>query len=127
MIKRYLLSIALVLSFGIAALSPALPVGATAISQTCIDNPDALICKGTNDENAVKKLIGTIVDLLLFGIGALSVVMIIFSGIRYSTSMGDANNITKAKNSLMYAVIGLVVALLAYPTVHWLIGVLIKD
>ena len=125
MIKKYILSIAFVLSFGLAALIPALPVGASAISETCENNKSALICQ--DGERSVGDLIGLIVDLLLFGIGALSVVMIIFSEIRYSTSMGDAGNITKAKNSLMYAVIGLVVALLAYPTVHWLIGVLIKD
>lgn len=103
---------------------PVAPAYASTVSEACKENPSALICK--DQGRSVGDVIGIIVDILLFGIGVLSVVMIIFSGIRYSISMGDAGNITKAKNSLMYAVVGLVVALLAYPVVHWLIGVLDK-
>lgn len=122
-IKKYLLSFALIFSFGLAVL-PAVPAYASTISESCENspNPKPLICR--EQERTVGDVIGIIVDVLLFGIGVLSVVMIIVSGIRYSVSMGDAGNITKAKNSLMYAVIGLVVALLAYPIVHWLIGAL---
>ena len=123
-IKLYILSLGLILSFGFALLPVSSSYADTVVSEACKDDKDALICK--SGEKSVGDLISDIVDLLLFGIGALSIVMIIVSGIRYSISMGDAGNITKAKNSLLYSVIGLTVALLAYPIVHWLIGVLTK-
>ena len=122
-IKKYILSLALIFSFGLAAM-PVAPAYASTLQNSCDNNGDALICQ--NKSKSVGDVIGIVIDILLFGIGVLSVVMIIVSGIRYSVSMGDAGNITKAKNSLMYAVIGLVVALLAYPVAHWLIGVLTK-
>ncbi len=59
-------------------------------------------------------LFNKIVNILLFLIGAISVVMIVFAGFQYATSGGDAGKVTTAKNTILYAVIGIVVALLAY-------------
>lgn len=63
----------------------------------------------------------TIVNVLLFLIGAISVIMIIYGGIRYTTSGGDAKNVTAAKDTILYAVVGLVVAILAYAIVNFVI------
>ncbi len=62
------------------------------------------------------------VNVLLFVIGALSVIMIIYGGIRYVTSGGDQGAITSAKNTIMYSVVGLVVAILAYAIVNFVIA-----
>jgi len=64
----------------------------------------------------------TVVNVLLFIIGAVSVVMLIYGGIRYTTSGGNANNVTAAKNTIMYAIIGLVIAIFAYALVNWVVG-----
>ena len=64
----------------------------------------------------------TIVNTALFIIGALSVVMLIYGGIRYTISMGDAKNVEAAKNTIMYAIIGIVVAMLAFAIVNFVIG-----
>src|SRR5690554_1131160 len=50
----------------------------------------------------------TIVNTLLYIIGAVSVVMIIYGGFRYVTSAGDSSGVTAAKNTILYAVIGLI-------------------
>ena len=63
----------------------------------------------------------TITNVLLFIIGAISVIMLIIGGIRYTTSNGDSGAITTAKNTILYAVIGIVVALLAYALVNFVI------
>lgn len=63
----------------------------------------------------------TIVNVLLFIIGALSVVMLIWGGIRYTTSGGSSSAVTSAKNTIMYAIIGLVVAFLAFAIVNWVL------
>ena len=47
--------------------------------------------------------------------------MIIFSGIRYVTSAGDAAKTKAAQNSLIYAVVGLIVAIFAWAIVNMVI------
>lgn len=64
----------------------------------------------------------TIVNILLFIIGAISVIMLIIGGIRYTVSGGDAAAVTGAKNTILYAIIGLVVAFLAFAVVNWVLG-----
>jgi multisubunit Na+/H+ antiporter MnhB subunit len=68
----------------------------------------------------------TVVNVLLFIIGALSVIMLIYGGIRYTISGGDSNAVTSAKNTILYAIIGLVVAILAYAIVNFVLGELLN-
>jgi len=68
----------------------------------------------------------TITNTALFVIGAISVLMLIYGGIRYTVSMGDSKNVEAAKNTIMYAIIGIIVALLAYAIVNFVLSSLIK-
>lgn len=63
----------------------------------------------------------TIVNVLLFIIGAICVIMLIWGGIRYTTSAGNASSVTAAKNTIMYAIIGLIIAFLAFALVNWVL------
>lgn len=109
---------------GLFVLAPVASVGALdPLAGVCEGNADTQVCQN-QDENA-ENLIITITNTLLFIIGALAVVMIIFSGIQYVTSTGDAGKVTKAKNTLMYSVVGLVVAFIAFALVNWVLGELI--
>jgi multisubunit Na+/H+ antiporter MnhB subunit len=60
--------------------------------------------------------------VLLFLIGAVSVIMLIIGGIRYTISQGDSSAVTSAKNTILYAIIGIIVALLAYAIVNFVLG-----
>lgn len=64
----------------------------------------------------------TITNVLLFIIGAVSVVMLIIGGIKYTVSQGDSAAITSAKNTILYAIVGIVVAILAFAVVNFVIG-----
>mgnify|MGYP004496626263 CR=1 FL=1 len=64
----------------------------------------------------------TIVNVLLFLIGAISVIMLIYGGIRYTTSGGNSANVTAAKNTILYAIVGLIIAFLAFAVVNWVLG-----
>ena len=64
----------------------------------------------------------TIVNILLFIIGAIAVIMLVIGGIRYTISNGDSNQVTSAKNTILYAVIGLIVAILAYAVVNFVVS-----
>lgn len=63
-----------------------------------------------------------IVSILLFALGAIAVIMIVIGGIRYALSGGDQTQITAAKNTILYSVVGLVVAIMAYAIVNWVLG-----
>ena len=89
------------------------------IADQCTSDPTSAICKDKNTTPA--SLISTIVNVLLFILGAISVVIIIIGGIMYATSAGDAGQVTKAKNTIFYAVIGLVVAFLAFAIVQFVV------
>ena len=67
-----------------------------------------------------------VTNTLLFAVGIISVVMLIYGGIRYTTSAGEAARVTGAKNTVMYAIIGLIVSILAYAIVNFVIGNLIN-
>ena len=62
-----------------------------------------------------------VVNVLLFLRGAIAVIMIVVGGLRYVLSSGDSNQLTAAKNTILYAVVGLIVALLSYAIVNWVI------
>ncbi len=64
----------------------------------------------------------TVTNVLLFIIGAVSVIMLIIGGIRYTVSQGDSSAVTGAKNTILYSIIGLVVAILAFAAVNFVIG-----
>ena len=66
-------------------------------------------------------IFNTIVNIMLFLIGAISVIMLIIGGIRYTISAGDSGNVTAAKNTIMYAIIGLIIAFLAFAIVNWVL------
>ncbi len=61
------------------------------------------------------------VNLLLFIVGVAAVIVMIVGGIRYVTSGGDPKNTQAAKDTILYAVIGIVVALLAYAIVNFVV------
>ena len=63
----------------------------------------------------------TVTKVLLFVIGAVSVIMLIIGGIRYTISQGDSTAVTSAKNTILYSIIGLIVAILAYAAVTFVI------
>ena len=62
-----------------------------------------------------------IINYLLYGVGLMAVIMLIVGAIQLTTSAGDSGAVAKAKKTILYAVIGLVVALLAYAIVNFVI------
>lgn len=118
-LKRFTLVIALV--FSVVAV-PVAPVGAyTAIKEACSGNSSSDLCKPKNSGETIGPVVQAIVNTLLFAIGTVAVIMIIVGGIRYTTSNGDASQIKQAKDTILYSVIGVVVALLAFAIVNFVV------
>lgn len=105
----------------IASLAPtASAVSSNPLESTC-DNPaakESSICKTppTGDENPVSGSAGimqNVIRLVQILAGVAGVIMIIIGGYQYVTSSGDSAKINSAKNTILFAVIGLVITVIA--------------
>ena len=117
-----------------ALLVPAIILGVSFVSVGVAEPASAIDLTAGGGANAAKgddqqaDLFGadgifrTITNVLLFLIGAVSVIMLIIGGIRYTISGGDSGQVTSAKNTILYAIIGIVVALLAFAIVNFVLG-----
>lgn len=65
-----------------------------------------------------------ITNTILYIVGIIAVVMLIIGGIKYVISGGDAKKVTDAKNTILYAIIGLVISFFAYAIVNFVISAL---
>lgn len=113
------LTVASVLALGLLVL-PAVPASAQSVLDQACETSDSAICNNTTQ--SAGDVVGTVINTLLFIVGALSVIMIIFGGIRYTISGGDAGKVTAAKNTITYAIVGLVVSFLAFAVVNWVLN-----
>lgn len=120
-IKQTVVAIAFVLGIGFLAV----PQTAAAISlfpQGC-EGQTSEVCKSVAKDDAQSTVV-KIINTILLILGIVAVIMIIVGGFRYVISGGDASNVTAAKNTIMYAVIGLIVAVLAYAIVNFVLNAL---
>ncbi len=67
-------------------------------------------------------IFNTITNTMLFLVGAISVIMIIIGGMRYVVSGGNASSVSAAKNTILYAIVGIIVAILAYAIINFVIS-----
>jgi len=77
---------------------------------------------GQDATSKINELIGDIINIFSLIVGVVSVIMIIVGGFRYITSGGDTNNVSAAKNTILYAIIGLIIVALAQTIVRFILG-----
>ena len=70
-------------------------------------------------EGQVNGIIKTIVEVLLTAVGAISIIMIVIGGILFALSSGDAQKAAKARSTILYAVVGLIVSVFASAIVNF--------
>ena len=63
-----------------------------------------------------------ITNTVLYAVGIISVIMLIYGGLRYVISGGDSKKVTDAKNTILYAIIGLIISILAFAIVNFVIN-----
>jgi len=79
---------------------------------------EAAGCDVDKDKTAVPAII-TLIQVVLTLMGLVAVAVIIYGGFTYMTSLGDASKVQRAKNAILYGIVGMVVALLAFTIVHF--------
>lgn len=101
------------------------------------DNNTAAVCEGLAltggkcgdeqpGETGVNSVIKTVINILSLAVGVISVIMIIIGGLKYVVSSGDSSNVSSAKNTILYAIIGLVVVALAQIIVRFVLNKVTK-
>lgn len=111
-----------VFAFGASLATPSISVFAA--DDLTIQNG----VKASQGEGQPEELFGdsgiftTIINIMLYIIGAVSVLMLVYGGIRYTISGGDTSAVTAAKNTILYAVIGIVVALMSFAIVNFVVN-----
>jgi len=121
-IKQLIIATMMVLGIGLV-FAPVNSVGAiNPLDKACSGGATSQVCDSQTDDIATT--VRGVINILLFIVGAISVIMVIIGGILYTISAGDASKITKAKDTLLYAIVGLVVSFLAYAIVNWVITAL---
>jgi len=102
------------------AFVPVSTVGAQALDGVCASNQgDSAVC--ANKDDKAEGFVGTLVNVLLYILGAISVIVLIIGGILYVISGGNSSSVAKAKNTITYAIVGLIVSFLAYAIVNWVV------
>ena len=83
-------------------------------------NGAKLANSGGGSNQNLPDIITTIINVMLFIAAALAVIMIIYGGIRYITAHGDEKQVKVAKDTIVYSVTGLIIAILAYALVTFI-------
>ncbi len=81
---------------------------------------EAAGCSGNANQLPIS--ITNILKAIIAVAGLVAVVFVIIGGINYMTSTGDATKTQKAKNTILYALIGLIICALSFAIVNWTIG-----
>ena len=88
-------------------------------------NPNfQLVCRG-GGESDMQDVVRNVLSAIFGFIGIIAAVMIIIGGVKYSTSAGDPGKVQSAKNTIMFSIIGLIVALSAFAITNFILGALV--
>jgi len=122
-IKLFIAAFALLAGISGGFMATAAVSAATAQQTVCETLEAGSDCKTTPHGNAsINGVIGALINLLSFIVGLLAVIMIIVSGFKYVTAGGDSSKITSAKNTLIYAIVGVAIAALAQIIVKFVLN-----
>lgn len=128
-IKLMIASLMLSLGMGAPALVPLVVYAApnTIQSGVCTGSKDAAsegqgnCTVSGNGEDSIASIAHNVVNIFSIIVGVVAIIMIIWGGFRYITSGGDSGRVGSAKNTLIYAIIGLIIVALAQFIVNFVL------
>jgi hypothetical protein len=131
-LKNSLLAIAALVTLAAPVFAPAavyaasnanIPGGlCTGADLKISDTPSNCPTDGGGSTTGINNLLRRIVNIFSAVVGVIAVIMIIVGGLRYITSGGDSSKVSTAKNSIIYAIVGLVIVALAQLIVRFVLN-----
>lgn len=79
------------------------------------------LCGGAKGEADAEEVVKDVLNVVFTWVGIIAVIVIIIGGVLYMTAQGDPGKLAHAKNAIMFAVIGLIVALLSFAIVNFVL------
>lgn len=110
----------------VASVSPAYadvicPDGTTGVASLDLC-PGYSSGSGVFENRDLMNVLTIIINVVVGVVGFIAVAMIVMGGISFATSQGDSSKVAKARNTILYGVVGLVVALLAFAIVNFVLN-----
>jgi ABC-type Fe3+ transport system permease subunit len=78
-------------------------------------------CNQSNADDSIESIVATVINILSWIVGVAAVIMILIGGFKYVTANGDSNSLSSAKNTILYAIIGLVIAAVSQGLVQFVL------
>jgi len=121
MLKKTLLSLSVAIALMLPIAIPVSSFAAEGIQQNLCAGANLNVNTDCNSggitdaqaQDKINDIIRTVINMFSLVVGVVSVIMIIIGGLKYITSGGDSGNVSGAKNTILYAVIGIVIVALA--------------
>lgn len=119
---------------GVVALGVAAVAGASNDALAAVTCPSGSIHQGqakptyaecnleTNGQPDLMKTVQTILNVVVGVLGVVAVAVVIFGGVLYVTSTGETAKLARAKNTILYGIVGLVVAMLAFAIINFVLA-----
>jgi hypothetical protein len=119
MFKKITLFVAALAVLGTVTLSPT--VGALNITKQGSSSDSNKKLQNDNSSEDFTTIMKRVISTLLFVLGIIAVIIIIIGGIRFATANGDPGAVKTARNMILYACIGLIVAIMSYAIVNFVL------
>ena len=118
-----ILAVVLVFFAGVSVVSPAMAENA-ATKEACGSGLDEVqkAALGCDQDKKAPEVAEFIINAVISLVGIIAVIMIVVGGQRYATSQGDPGQAKQAKDMILYSVVGLIIAMLAFAIVNFVLG-----
>ncbi len=122
MMKKLLITLCAMVSMSILVVPSTSAITIEGCSNGAVNSSP--VCRGTGQDLKDRNggFVAQLTNILLFLVGTAAVIGIIIGGIRYAAANGEAQQIASAKNTIMYSVVGLIVALMAGAIVNFVVN-----
>ena len=131
-LKKLIVAVAAIAVLGAPALFPvavyanaaddAINGGVNCGAQLDLTTADGDCAAVEDGADGLQALVIRVINIFSIIVGIVAVIMIIVGGLKYITSGGESSNVSGAKNTIIYAIIGLIVVALAQFIVRFVLG-----
>lgn len=120
-IKQLILGVSAVVALVLGVMVRPVSAGYKCENGQEVKNP-AACAQQVDDKRTAENVVLNLINVVIGVLGIVAVVVIVIGGIQYATSTGDVGKVTQAKNVIMYGVIGLVIAMLAFAIMNFVLS-----
>lgn len=117
--KQIVVGCAMLIGIGGLMLSTE-PVGAINVFDQCAASSDTAVCASKDD--SANGMVMRVINTLLIVLGMISVIMVVIGGVRYTISGGNSTHTKEARETIIYSVVGLIVAIMSFTIVNFVVG-----